>query len=146
MRVYIPGNVAELDLYVSGSWEPTRGYGVTPLLLGISPQLDPEELAEQARDAAALDSVTELKSLRRLVVVVDYPRADTKPVPNDHPAALDITGRVMLDAIACVFVDEPEAVADAKKAIKGDDAALERLEERELLWYGTTELDLIDAG
>jgi hypothetical protein len=145
MRVYIPGNVAELEHYTSGSWEPTRGYGVTPMLLEISSQLDPEELAEQARDAAAFDSVAELKSLRRLVVVVDYPRSDTKPIPNGHPAAVEVTGRVVLEAIACVFVDEPETVADAKKAIKGDEAALERLEEHELLWYGNTELDLIDA-
>lgn len=143
MRVYIPGNVADMEGYLSGNWEPKRGYGVTPLLLQISAYDDQEELAEQARDAAATDSVIEFRSPRRLVVAVDYPRADVTPVPEEHPAAVALEGRVMLDSIACAFVDEPEASTHAKKAAKGDADALALLEEHELLWFDVTELDQI---
>jgi hypothetical protein len=143
MRVYIPGDVADLEKYTSGSWEPARGYGVTPLLLSISASDDEEELAELARDAAAHDSVIDHKSARRLVVVVDYPRADVAPVPNGHPAAVELTGRVMAEAIACAFVDERDATADAGAAAGGDDKALERLEERDLLWFGASEWDAL---
>lgn len=143
MRVYIPGNVADLETYTSGMWEPSTGFGVTPLLLEISAHDDPEELAEQARDAAAADSLLTAKSARRLVMVVDYPRADVTPAPEDHPAAVHLTGRVMDDAIVCAFVDEEAATKDARAAIKGDADARERLAQRELLWYDVTELDLI---
>lgn len=146
MRVYIPGNVADLQSYLSGTWEPSQGYAVTPLLLQISAYDDQEELAEQARDAAATDSVIDHKSPRRLVVVVDYPRADVTPTPEDHPAAVALEGRVMLDTVACAFVDEAAAIPHAKKAAKGDLDALANLEEHQLLWFDATELDQIDPA
>ena len=145
MRVYIPGTVADLPLYGSGSWEPSEGFGVTPRLLEISAHDDQELLAEQARDAAATASVAEFGSALRLVVVVDYPRADVTPAPDEHPAAVHMVGRVMADAIACVFVDEPEAAADARDAAAGDLEALGRLDERTMLWFDTSEMDLIEA-
>jgi len=144
MRVYIPGTVAELAEYSSGAWEPAHGYGVTPRLLEISAYDDPEEMAEQARDAAAVDSVVDLHSSRRLVMVVDYPRADVTPAPEDHPAAVNLVGRVMPDTIACVFVDEPDASPDAVRAAQGDRDALAALDDHELLWFDSSELDLID--
>jgi len=144
MRVYIPGTVAALAEYSSGAWEPTHGYGVTPRLLEISAHDDPEELAEQARDAAAIDSVLELKSPRRVVMVVDYPRADVTPAPEEHPAAVHLVGRVMPDTIACAFVDESEAAPHGVKAAKGDTDALGALAEHELLWFDSSELDLIE--
>lgn len=145
MRVYIPGTVAALAEYSSGTWEPVRGYGVTPRLLEISAYDDPEEMAEQARDAAAIDSVLELHSPRRVVMVVDYPRADVTPAPEEHPAAVHLTGRVMTDTIACAFVDEPEAEPFATRAADGDDEAFDALAEHELLWFDVSELDSIDT-
>ena len=47
----------------------------------------------------------------------------------------------MPDSIACVFLDEPGAAADARAAAGGDEDALERLEVRDLLWYDVSELD-----
>lgn len=138
--MFVPGTVAELAHYTSGHWEPERGYAVTERLMEISAFDDPDELAEQARDAAAEDSIVELGSPLRLVVAVDYSRADVAPVPDAHPAAATLSGRVMADAIACVFVDEPDAASDARAAAAGDEEALERLEERDLLWYDVTEL------
>lgn len=140
MRVFVPGAVADLAHYCSGHWEPERGYAVTERLMEISAFDEPDELAEQARDAAAEDSIVELGSPLRMVVVVDYPRADVTAVPDAHPAAVTVSGPVHADAIACIFLDEAVAAADAKAAAGGDEEALERLEERELLWYDATEL------
>lgn len=141
MRVFVPGAVGELAHYASGHWEPDRGYAVTERLLEISVFDDPDELAEQARDAAAEDSIVVLGSRLRLVVAIDISRADVAAVPDAHPAAVTVTGRVMPDSIACIFLDEPEAEADARKAAGGDQKALERLELRDLLWYDVSELD-----
>ena len=140
MRVFVPGVVGEISHYRSGHWEPDRGYAVTERLLEISAFDDPDELAEQARDAAAEDSIVVLGSRLRLVVAIDISRADVAPVPDAHPAAVTFTGRVMPDSIACIFLDEPEAADDARKAAGGDEHALERLEERDLLWYDVSEL------
>jgi len=141
MRVFVPGAVGEIARYTSGHWEPERGYAVTERLMDISAYDDPDELAEQARDAAAEDSIVELGSPLRLVVAIDVSRADVAPVPDAHPAAVTITGRVMADSIACVFLDEAGAADDARAAAGGDEEALERLEERDLLWYDVSELD-----
>jgi hypothetical protein len=141
MRVFVPGSVGEIGHYSSGHWEPERGYAVTERLMDISAYDDPDELAEQARDAAAEDSIVVLGSRLRLVVAIDVSRADCAPVPDAHPAAVTLSGRVMPDSIACFFLDEPEAEADARAAAGGDEEALERLEERDLLWYDVSELD-----
>ena len=141
MRVFVPGSVDEIKHYSSGQWEPDRGYAVTERLMEISAYDDPDELAEQARDAAAEDSIVVLGSRLRLVVAIDVSRADAVPVPDVHPAAVTVSGRVMPDSIACFFLDEPDAEADARAAAGGDDEALERLEERDLLWYDVSELD-----
>jgi len=141
MRVFVPGSVGEIKHYSSGHWEPERGYAVTERLMDISAYDDPDELAEQARDAAAEDSIVVMGSALRLVVAIDVSRADCAPVPDAHPAAVTLSGRVMPDSIACYFLDEADAAADARAAAAGDEDALERLEARDLLWYDVSELD-----
>lgn len=140
MRVFVPGSVRELGHYASGNWEPDRGYAVTERLMDISAYDDPDELAEQARDAAAEDSIVVLGSPLRLVVAIDVSRADCAPAPDAHPAAVTLAGRVMPASIACIFLDEADAAADARAAAGGDEEALERLEERDLLWYDVSEI------
>jgi hypothetical protein len=145
MRVYVPVVLSELTAALSGRWEPESGYAVTGRLLDIAADDDEELLAEQVRDIAAADAVVELRSPRRAVVVVDYPRADVKPVPNGHPAAVSLEGRVDPSTIACAFVDEDDAAEDAAAAAKGDAEALERLETRDLLWFDATEIETLSA-
>lgn len=140
MRVYVPIELGQLEQCLSGTWEPTSGYALTPALLDIAASDDDEELAEQVRDVAAADAVLELGASRRAVVVVDYPRADVEPVAGEHPAAVTVAGRVRADAVVCVFLDEPEAADDGKAAAAGDQHALARLEERDLLWYDVSEI------
>ena len=140
MRVFVPGSIDELRHYSSGHWEPERGYAVTERLLEISAYDDPDELAEQARDAAAEDSIVVQGSRLRFVIAIDVSRADVAPVPDAHPAAVTMTGRVMADSIACFFLDEAGAAEDARAAAGGDEDALERLDERDLLWYDVSEI------
>ena len=143
MRVYVPVALSDLPVALSGRWEPASGYAVTGRLLDITSEDDEEVLAEQVRDIAAADAVVELRSARRAVIVVDYARADVAPVPNGHPAAVSLVGRVDPSTIACAFVDEDDAAGDAAAAAKGDADALERLEMRDLLWFDATEIDTI---
>ncbi|WP_062213006.1 DUF6912 family protein [Demequina oxidasica] len=140
MRVYIPATLGDLDSCTSGKWEPDMGFAVTERLMEISSFDEDEELAEQARDAAAIESVVEFGSQLRVVIVADYSRGDVSAVPDAHPAAVALTGRVPADAVACAFVDDLAAFEDAKQALAGGPDALERLEDHDLLWYDVTEL------
>jgi hypothetical protein len=142
MRVYVPVAVADLAGVMSGRWRPEAGYAVTARVLDITSD-DDEVVAEQVRDIAAADAVVELRSPRRAVVVVDYPRADVTPVPGGHPAAVSLEGSVDPSTVACAFVDEEGATADAAAAANGDADALERLEMRDLLWFDASEIESI---
>jgi hypothetical protein len=42
--------------------------------------------------------------------------------------------------VVCAHVDEPAAKDEVARALDGDDAALDALAERDLLWYDATEL------
>lgn len=143
MRVYIPATINDLDSCTNGKWAPEMGFAVTERLLAISSFDDVEEIAEQARDAAAAESVVELGAQLRVVIVADYSRADVTEVPDAHPAAVALSGRVPADAVACAFVDELAAREDAKRVLAGGTDALERLEDRDLLWYDVSELTAV---
>lgn len=140
MRVYIPATVDDLPRCANGLWEPPIAYAVTQRLLAITASDDGDELAEIARDLAATASVVEAGSPLRVVVVAELTRAELEEDPEVHPAAVRMSGRIPASAIACAFVDEPQAAGDVRAAEGGDDDALERLDERELLWYDATEL------
>jgi hypothetical protein len=45
--------------------------------------------------------------------------------------------------VVCAHVDEPAAAADVVEALTGDEDAVERLDERDLLWYDATELGAV---
>lgn len=144
MRVYIPAVMADLAECTSGKWRPPMGYAATPLMLDALGDVDPEELDEQLRDAAAYDSVVELKSDRRVVIVADVARSEAQPIDGGHPADVSLTSVIPADAIACAFVDEPAAIMDGEPAAAGDKAALGRLEALDLLWFGPTELAYVE--
>jgi len=141
MRVYIPAHVDDLASANHGSWQPVTAFCVTDLLREAAPAADDEELAEIARAAAAEFSLTQLKSPLRAVVVADVLRDEVEPDSGTHPAAVTLTTRVPSGVVACAFVDEPDAADDVVKAVLGDEAAWDRLDERELLWFDASELD-----
>ncbi len=139
MRVYIPATPSALAESLTGTWAPGVAYAVTERLMEVSSHEDSDLLEEQARDAAALASVTELQAPRRVVIVADCSRSQVTPAPDLHPAVVHIAGTVPADAVICAFVDEAEAEADARAAATGDADALDRLYERDLLWYDAGE-------
>ncbi|WP_084100887.1 hypothetical protein [Demequina sp. NBRC 110051] len=139
MRVYLPATFADLERIGAGLWEPERGYAVTHRMLDISSLDDEEEIAEQVRDTAAMASAIDLGSQLRVVVVADCSRADVTEIAGDHPAAVAVAERIDTAQIACVFIDEPDAAADVAAA-RDDEDARDRLEARDLLWWGPGEL------
>lgn len=140
MRVYIPATMDELALHTSGQWEPGMAYAVTDLLRDAMPDLDEDELVEYAIDAAGMASALDLGSRLRSVIAADVSRADAVPDGATHPAAVRVAGKLAPTSIACVFVDEEEAEADARAAFAGDEDATERLADRTLLWYDLAEM------
>ena len=140
MRVYIPATASDLAIQTSGQWEPAHAFAATDALAAAAPELDEDELAELAIDLAAEASALSLGSRLRVVIAADFSRADVALDPDAGPGAVVLTGRLAPGAVACVFMDEEDAVADVAAAQGGDEAATDRLGERSLLWYELGEL------
>jgi hypothetical protein len=137
MWTYIPATPSQLAGACSGGWAPAQAFVVTPDLVA---DLDDEEVTDEyVRDIAALASVTELGSPRRVVIVADIPPSQVTLAPDRHPAAVDLAGAIPAEAVVCAFVDEKSAEPDARAALDGDDDAVTRLELRDMLWYDATE-------
>lgn len=140
MRVYIPATVDDLALQTSGQWEPERAFAVTEAWRDAAEELDEDELVEAAIDAAAMESGLALGSRLRAVIAADVSRADAVLDPSVHPAAVRINGKLASASVACVFLDEDESAKDMAAARGGDEAALERIADRTLLWYDLAEV------
>ncbi|MBO3086746.1 DUF6912 family protein [Cellulomonas dongxiuzhuiae] len=151
MRVYLPVTLAELQHVSPVLLAPRVAHGVTPALRALWPDEDDEGWEYAAQAAAAdgslllLAGTPDAPSLR-VVVAADVPEAcvrglDDPPVPS----AVEVVCGVDLSQMVSVHVDEPAAAADVAAAAGGDEAAIERLEERDLLWYDVTEIAQIPA-
>ncbi|WP_066582609.1 DUF6912 family protein [Cellulomonas timonensis] len=150
MRIYLPATLDELDDPAEGG-QPVLGarrvHTVTPALRAALPEEDEEEL-EYAAQLAAADDALLLVAGRphapqlRLVLSADVPDGAVSPVGDDGvaPSAVELREPVPLADVACGHVDEPEAAEDLALAVTGDEAAIERLAERDLLWYDVSEL------
>ncbi|MFI2753018.1 DUF6912 family protein [Cellulomonas sp. P22] len=153
MRIYLPATLDELDPPAGGGpvvLAPRRVHAVTPALVAALPEEDDEE-HEYAAQLGAADDALLLVAARpaapqlRLVLAADVPDAHVSPVGDDGvaPSLVDLTEPVTLAQVVCGHVDEPEAVADVEAAVTGDEQALDRLAERDLLWYDVSELGAI---
>lgn len=154
MRLYLPATLDELDALRGGTplAVPRRAHAVTPALVALLPDED-EEGVEFAAQLMAADDALVLLAARpdapalRLVVTVevaDDAVGDGKPEDDDEAASLlTLVGPATLDDVVCAHVDEPGARGEVARALDGDDAALDSLAERDLLWYDATELDRI---
>ncbi|MBO3083898.1 DUF6912 family protein [Cellulomonas fengjieae] len=149
MRIYLPASLDQLDP-AAGPFAARRAHAVTPALRAMFPDEDDEGLEFAAQLAAADDSL-ELLGARpdapqlRLVVSVDVPDGAVREVSSDDdvPSAVELTQDVPQSDVICVHVDEPAAAGDVVLAAAGDDAAVDRLDERDLLWYDASELGQI---
>ena len=146
MRIYLPASLDQLDP-AAGPFTARRAHAVTPALRALFPDEDDEGLEFAAQLAAADDSL-ELLATRpdvpqlRLVVSVDVPDAAIQPVTDDEdvPSAVELVSAVEQADVICAHVDEPGAAPDVVLAAGGDEAAVDRLDERDLLWYDASEL------
>ncbi|OZB47538.1 MAG: hypothetical protein B7X40_09160, partial [Cellulomonas sp. 14-74-6] len=141
MRVYLPATLDELD-HLAADGGPRRAHAVTEALRAALPDEDDEGWEFVAQLVAADESLALLADRPgvprlRLVLAADVP--DESVVPDADPDA-DVTAVTVLsgvpaDAVVCAHVDEPSAAADVVAAVAGDDAAVQRLVDRDLLWY-----------
>lgn len=139
--------------------EPRRAHAATQSLaaaLADEDVTDVEEVEFEAQLAAADDSVLAIAAKPsvawlRVVLSVDVPDSLVRPsvplageAPEDVPlSAVDVTERVTGVVVVCAHVDEPEAASDVQAVLGGDEDAMERLVERDLLWYDASELGAI---
>lgn len=161
MRLYLPATLDELDALRGGrlDLQPRRAHAATPALVraladeGVE---DLEEVEYLAQMFAADDSLVTIAGAPsvpwlRLVLSVDVPDGAVGPVSggrdsaDDEPplSAVEIREAVTGVLVVCAHVDEPEAATDVQAVMAGDEAAMERLTERDLLWYDTSELGSI---
>jgi hypothetical protein len=169
VRVYLPSTLPDLSgrvrLDATGRPADTRavvadagslGFAVTAGLREWYREGDVEELEYVALTHAARGSLRLIASSgavgaqRRVVLAVDVSDADVVAAPHIDVAAVRIGPAVLLDSVAAVHVDDPQAAADVEAAARlveaadaGDDDArfaLDGLDDHELQWYATQEL------
>lgn len=159
MRLYVPVTLAEIDALTGPTMTlETRGaHAATPALvaeLAAEGVEDLEEVEYVAQLAAADDSLVLVAAdpavpWLRAVVSVDVPDSSVRPVEagtdDDDVAssAVTVEGPLTGVRIVCAHVDEPEAASDIQAVMGGDDDAIERLADRDLLWYDATEISSI---
>ncbi|GEL95124.1 DUF6912 family protein [Cellulomonas composti] len=151
MRIYLPATLDELDALrtTGGALTARTAYAVTSALRAALPDEDEEGLEFAAHLSAADGSFALLAGAPdaprlRLVVTADVPDEAVRAL-DDAPDERDVTAvalttPVALDLVACVHVDEPELAPEVDAALAGDEAARERVEEADLLWYDVSEL------
>ncbi len=155
VRIYLPATLLDLvptDAGARPDLAPRRAHAVTRALRELFPDADEEGLEFAASLAAADDSLELLGATpgaprRRLVLTADVAdtAVHTRTDGDDVPSAVEVTAVVTWDQIACGHVDEPGAADDVLAALTGADAAVEQLDERDLLWYDVSELDAIGS-
>lgn len=160
MRLYVPATLSELDSVSGGKidFQPRRAHTATKQLIAEMAEHDVTDLEEVeyiAQLAAADDSLMLVaqnphEPWLRLVISVDVPDGAVTPAQGTDEdghelpsSAVDINQSLPGIPVVCVHVDEMEAAQDIQGVLEGDEAAMERLSERDLLWYDVTELPQI---
>ena len=159
MRVYIPATLPMLqELVADGFLQPRGGtaFAVTPGLREAYAEGDDEELAEVAIGEAAMASIRLLSGApsdvpaRRAVIVAD---AEAAARPDLDDAVVRVKGRVAMDQVAAVYVDNSDAEPAVRAAIAviddadlGDEDAeltVGDAQDHALAWYATQEVPFL---
>jgi hypothetical protein len=161
MRVYLPSVTGTLRAVLArgGLRPPLFGCGVTADLRRAFPDADQEGLEYEALTHAARESLQLIAAEpdaapRRTVIVIEAPDASVAADPGASRCAVRVAGAAELKDIVAVYVDDPAAepaVAAAARALDAAEvgdaaaaAAVEALDDHELLWYATQEIpDLV---
>lgn len=149
MRVYLPSTLVGLSsLLAEGRLPAGTAIAVTPALRewyvsGNEEELEYAALSRAARISLDLlaDEVTAPR--RRVVVVAEVPDGEVTGTTDDDPSAVQVVGDVALRAVQAVHVDDVAAVPQVRAALidPDDEDVAGDLEDQELLWYATQEID-----
>lgn len=162
MRVYIPATLPMLQEFVADGFLQARAgtaFAVTPALRESYAEGDDEELAEVALGEAALASLRLLSAetgdlpLRRAVVVADAPEDKVTLRPDLDDAVVRVSGRLTMEQVAAVYVDNADAEPAVRAAIAvideadfGDEDAeltVGDAQDHALAWYATQEVPFL---
>jgi hypothetical protein len=150
VRVYLPATLPLLARWLAaGAAPPGRGYAVTPALREWYAGGDDEELEFAALLRAARRSLVLLADevrapRRRVVLAADVSDATIRPADGEEdPAAVLVDGHVPLSAVRAVHVDDLAAVPLVRAVLvdPDDEMAEGDLEDADLLWYATQEIE-----
>lgn len=163
MRVYIPATLPMLHEFVADGFLQARAgtaFAVTPALRESYAEGDDEELAEVALGEAALASLRLLSAetdgdlpLRRAVVVADAPEDKVTLRPDLDDAVVRVSGRLTMEQVVAVYVDNADAEPAVRAAIEvideadfGDEDAeltVGDAQDHALAWYATQEVPFL---
>ena len=163
MRVYIPATLPMLSELVADGFLQARSgtaFAVTPALREAYAEGDDEELAEVALGEAALASLRLLTGepdsgppLRRAVVVADAADEKVTLRPDLDDAVVRVSGRLGMDQVVAVYVDNADAEPAVRAAIAviddadlGDEDAeltVGDAQDHALAWYATQEVPFL---
>ncbi|MBU3751958.1 MAG: hypothetical protein FGM52_16215 [Mycobacterium sp.] len=163
MRVYIPATLPMLQEFVADGYLQPRGgtaFAVTPALREAYAEGDDEELAEVALGEAALASLRLLSAdpdgglpPRRTVVVADAAPDKLTLRPDLDDAVVRVSGRLAMDQVVAVYVDNADAEVAVRAAIAvideadfGDEDAeltVGDAQDHALAWYATQEVPFL---
>lgn len=150
MRVYLPSTLVALPgLLRDRRHAGGRAAAVTPALREWYASGDDEELEYAALTRAArmslellADEVTAPR--RRVVLAADVPDAEIRfPAEPADPAEVEVPGDIPIRAVSAVHVDDEASVPLVRAALiePDDEMVAGDLEDAELLWYATQEID-----
>jgi len=150
VRIYLPATLLDVDAATTQpAISPRRAHAVTTALRELFPDEDDEGLEYAAQLAAADDSLELVGAADdaprlRVVLSADVDAGTVTVLDDEIPSAVQVSMPVPWSAVVCAHVDEPAAADDVARALGGgDEDAVERLDERDLLWYDATELGTI---
>lgn len=135
---------------------PLFACAVTPDLRTFYPGGGNAELDDVAMTAAAHESLRLLaadprETRRRVVLAVDVEAEAVTPDPAAGRTSVRVDADVGIAAVVALHVDGEETIEAIAEAVRAFDAAdrgdqdaartVRSLEDRDLLWYGTQEID-----
>ena len=164
VRVYVPATFSALKRLAE-----RRTLGAQPLFAcavtsdlrdwypgGGDAELDHVALTGAAQESLRLLAADEHETRRRVVLAVDVEAAAVAPDPAAGRTSVRVDADVPIADVVAVHVDVADAVAAVTEAASAYDAAdrgdpdaaraVRSLEDRELLWYGTQEIDDLLLG
>ncbi|WP_156251930.1 DUF6912 family protein [Pseudactinotalea terrae] len=145
MRIYLPATAADLSAELLAA---RPAHAVTPALRSSNPTESEEDLEVPAFLAAADASLALLTGADvpvRLVIAADVGAAEA--IPGEDITQVSAP-QVPWSAVVSFHVDDPadgEAAALVSAAVGGDEEAIEKAGELDLLWFDVSERDELGA-